>query len=48
MRNRFPLLTATLLIFGSLLSAQQPARPDPFADLLFSPDLILARQNAIG
>ena len=48
MRSRFPLLTGALLILGSLLCAQQSARPDPFADLLFSPDLILARQNAIG
>jgi Spy/CpxP family protein refolding chaperone len=48
MRNSFPLIAGSLLILSSLLCAQQPARPDPFADLLFSPDLILARQNAIG
>ena len=48
MRNRFQLLAALLLILISLLYAQQPERPDPFADLLFSPDLIMANQNAIG
>jgi Spy/CpxP family protein refolding chaperone len=48
MRNRFQLLTTSLLILSSLLYAQQPARPDPLADLLFSPDLIMASQNAIG
>ena len=48
MRNRFQVLICSLLILSSLLCAQQPARPDPFADLLFSPDLILARQSAIG
>jgi Spy/CpxP family protein refolding chaperone len=42
------LLTASLLILGSLLYAQPPARPDPLADLLFSPDLVMARQNEIG
>jgi Spy/CpxP family protein refolding chaperone len=47
MRNNFPLIAGSLIVC-SLLCAQSPARPDPFADLLFSPDLILARQNAIG
>jgi Spy/CpxP family protein refolding chaperone len=48
MRNRFRLLTTSLLILSSLLYAQPPARPDPLADSLFSPDLIMARQNEIG
>lgn len=48
MCNRFQLLIVWLLILSSLLYAQQPARPDPFADLFFSPDLIMARQTAIG
>lgn len=48
MRDRFHLGAALLLILAALLQAQPPARPDPLADLLFSPDLIMARQNAIG
>ena len=48
MRNRFQLLTASLFILSSALYAQQLVRPDPLADLLFPPDLILSRQNAIG
>lgn len=48
MRNKFQWLTASLLILSSSVYAQQSSRPDPFVDLLFSPDLILARQNAIG
>jgi Spy/CpxP family protein refolding chaperone len=48
MNSRFQLFAASLLILSSVLCAQQPAHPDPLADLLFSPDLILARQNAIG
>ncbi len=48
MRDRFQWLAVSLLILSSSLYAQRPAHPDPLADLLFSPDLILARQNAIG
>lgn len=48
MRDRFQWLTALLLILISSLHAQQPARPDPLADLLFSPDFIMASQSAIG
>ena len=48
MCNRFQLLTVSLLILSSVLCAQQSGRPDPFADLFFSPDLIMARQTAIG
>jgi Spy/CpxP family protein refolding chaperone len=39
---------ASLLIFVSSLSAQQPSASDPLTDLLFPPDLVMARQNAIG
>ena len=48
MRNRFWLPAASLLVLSSLLFAQHPAGPDPVADLLFDPDLIMSRQNAIG
>lgn len=48
MRNRFWLPAASLLVLGSWLYAQHPASPDPLSDLLFSPDLIMSRQNAIG
>jgi Spy/CpxP family protein refolding chaperone len=48
MRNRFGLLAAALLVLGPLLYAQHPASPDPLADLLFPPDLVMSRQNAIG
>ena len=48
MRNRVQMLTVLLLILVPLLYAQQPARQDQLANLLFSPDLIMARQNAIG
>jgi Spy/CpxP family protein refolding chaperone len=48
MRNRFRLLGTLLLIPVALLYAQQPPHADPLADLLFPPDLIMARQSAIG
>jgi len=48
MHNRFRLLTASLLILSSLLYAQPAAHSDPIADLLFSPDLVMARQNEIS
>jgi len=48
MRSRFWLLAASLLVLTSLLYAQHPASPDPLGGLLFDPDLILSRQNAIG
>jgi Spy/CpxP family protein refolding chaperone len=41
MQNKFWLL----LIFASSLGAQQA---DPLAELMFPPDLVMARQNAIG
>jgi Spy/CpxP family protein refolding chaperone len=48
MRNRFWLLVSSLVVFSSVLCAQHPAGPDPLADLLFPPDLVMSRQNAIG
>ena len=48
MRNRFWLLISSLLVSSSLLYAQHPAGPDPLADLLFPPDMVMSRQNAIG
>jgi Spy/CpxP family protein refolding chaperone len=48
MRNSFSLLAASLLLLTPSLLAQHAASPDPLADLLFSPDLVMARQNAIG
>jgi Spy/CpxP family protein refolding chaperone len=48
MRNRFWLLAASLLMLSPLLYAQHPASPDQLGDLLFDPDLIMSRQNAIG
>lgn len=37
-----------VLIFVSTLGAQQPPAADPLNDLLFPPELVMARQNAIG
>jgi Spy/CpxP family protein refolding chaperone len=48
MRNRFWLRAALLLILTSWLGAQQPPAPDPLSDLLFPPELVMSRQNAIG
>ena len=47
MHNRLWLAAASVLIFVSSLGAQQPA-DDPLGDLLFPPELVMARQNAIG
>ena len=47
MHNRLWLAAASVLIFVSSLGAQQPS-DDPLGDLLFPPDLVMARQNAIG
>jgi Spy/CpxP family protein refolding chaperone len=46
MRNKL-WLPAALLILVSPLGAQQPG-PDPLNDLMFPPELVMARQNAIG
>jgi Spy/CpxP family protein refolding chaperone len=48
MRSRFRVLTASLFVVCSLLCAQHPAGSDPLADLLFPPELVMSRQNAIG
>jgi len=54
MLNKFRLPSALLsilfssLIFVSSLGAQQPPTADPLNDLLFPPELVMARQNAIG
>ena len=48
MRNRFWLPAAALLVLSSLLYAQHPAGSDSLGDLLFPPDLVMSRQNAIG
>lgn len=37
-----------VLIFVSSLGAQQQPTTDPLNDLLFPPELVMARQNAIG
>jgi len=46
--NKFWIATASLLILVSSLGAQQPPALDPVNELLFPPELVMARQNAIG
>jgi len=48
MHNKFWLPAASLLILISSLGAQQPPSADPLTELLFPPELVMARQNAIG
>ena len=48
MHNKFWLPAAWLLIFVSPLGAQQPPASDPINELMFPPELVMARQNAIG
>ncbi len=48
MHGKFWLTIASLLILVSPLGAQQPPAGDPLNDLMFPPDLVMARQNAIG
>jgi hypothetical protein len=48
MHNRFWSVSASLLILVSSLAAQQPPAVDPLNELLFPPELVMARQNAIG
>ena len=48
MHNKFRSPAAALLILVSSLSAQQPPAVDPLNELLFPPELVMARQNAIG
>jgi Spy/CpxP family protein refolding chaperone len=47
MRNKF-WLAAWLSIFVSSLVAQQQPAADPLSELMFPPELVMARQNAIG
>jgi Spy/CpxP family protein refolding chaperone len=48
MHNKFRPLAASLLILVSTLAAQQPHESDPVNDWMFPPELVMARQNAIG
>jgi len=48
MHNKFWLMAASFLILVSPLGAQQQPAPDPVNELLFPPELVMARQNAIG
>jgi len=48
MHDKFRLGAAALLILVSTLGAQQHPATDPLSELLFPPDLVMARQNAIG
>jgi Spy/CpxP family protein refolding chaperone len=48
MHNKFWLPAAWLLILVSKLGAQQPPASDPLNELMFPPELVMARQNAIG
>jgi Spy/CpxP family protein refolding chaperone len=48
MLNRLLFKAASLLFLVSALGAQQPPDVDPLSDLLFPPELVMARQSAIG
>jgi Spy/CpxP family protein refolding chaperone len=48
MNSRFWWTVASLLILVSSLFAQQPSPADPLNDLMFPPELVMSRQNAIG
>jgi Spy/CpxP family protein refolding chaperone len=48
MHSKFWLPVLSLLILVSSLGAQQPPPADPLADLLFPPEMVMARQSAIG
>jgi Spy/CpxP family protein refolding chaperone len=48
MRNKFWLPAVALAILVSPLGAQQPPAADPVNELMFPPELVMARQNAIG
>ena len=48
-RRVAPLILLTwFLLAGNPLAAQQPQGPDPIADNLFPPDLVLSNQKTIG
>jgi len=48
MHNKFWLPAALLLSLALSLGAQQPPASDPINELMFPPELVMARQNAIG
>jgi len=48
MHNKFWFPAAWLLILVAPLGAQQPPTSDPINELMFPPELVMARQNAIG
>lgn len=48
MHNKFWFPAAWLLILVAPLGAQQPPASDPINELMFPPELVMARQNAIG
>ena len=48
MLNRLLFKAASLLLLVSALGAQQAPDVDPLSDLLFPPELVMARQSAIG
>ncbi len=48
MRNRILWMIAFAVCAGGALRAQQAAAPDALGELLFPPELVMARQTAIG
>lgn len=48
MRAKIWIFAAWLLFAASLSSAQAPPGPDPIAENLFPPDVVMAHQKAIG
>jgi Spy/CpxP family protein refolding chaperone len=47
-RTTICILGISLLLFAGSLAAQQPHNPDPVAENLFAPELVMANQKAIG
>lgn len=48
MIQRFFVWTACILVLALAAAAQQPGGPDPVADNLFPPELVMSHQKAIG
>jgi Spy/CpxP family protein refolding chaperone len=48
MFNRFVGWAACVLVWSTLLAAQQPGDHDPVTENLFPPELVMAHQKAIG
>jgi Spy/CpxP family protein refolding chaperone len=48
MRNKIWMAAASFLFLVTSLGAQEPPAHDPLTELLFPPELVMARQNAIG